>query len=429
MKYTLSAQKLFRRELLVRHGMRFDETLRTGEDALFTLEAYLRADGVSVVADYDCYYLVGREDGKHVTKSGGYEPRFASARALMELIARHVPPGRKRDLLMLRPFVVTLLPQFGPVLLRQSEEVLRRKMALAAPLMAAYWTPGVARRLKTAERLRLTCVALGRPDVLRDVVAFLQAGAAPARVRRWGLRYEAYPHFRDRAAGIPDSAYRLRGSVPLRALPRRAAGRVARRLGLRGPPRGGPCGHGPVEGPGAGASETRAAPRVLRGAGGAAVRRRPRGGPEQGAPAVRAAADGPGRADGSGWCCLRRRRAASGPPSAGLGPPAAAPCARRRGARGSPGRLGRTGLSPSQATRAPHGSTRHEQRRFGQVRGAVGPLGGTGRCSGHVHRAAEPRGGGLVRKTCVRSPRGVVGHRDTGWRSWRGHVDSSRTRQ
>jgi glycosyltransferase involved in cell wall biosynthesis len=51
-KFTLSAQKLFRRALLDRHGMRFDESLWTGEDALFTMEAYLRADGVSVVADY-----------------------------------------------------------------------------------------------------------------------------------------------------------------------------------------------------------------------------------------------------------------------------------------------------------------------------------------------------------------------------------------
>ena len=88
---TLSAQKLFRRELLTRHGMRFDESLWTGEDALFTMEAYLRADGVSVIADYTCYYLVGRDDGKHVTKSGGYELRFDSARALMHLIAEHVP--------------------------------------------------------------------------------------------------------------------------------------------------------------------------------------------------------------------------------------------------------------------------------------------------------------------------------------------------
>ncbi|MEU1500136.1 glycosyltransferase family 2 protein, partial [Streptomyces sp. NPDC005732] len=63
-KFTLSAQKLFRRAFLERHSMRFDESLWTGEDALFTMEAYLRADGVSVLADYTCYYLVGREDGK-----------------------------------------------------------------------------------------------------------------------------------------------------------------------------------------------------------------------------------------------------------------------------------------------------------------------------------------------------------------------------
>ncbi|WP_175407491.1 glycosyltransferase family A protein [Streptomyces sp. TRM64462] len=238
-KYTLSAQKLFRRELLVRHGMRFDESLRTGEDALFTLEAYLRGSGVSVVADHVCYYLVGREDGKHVTKGGGYAMRFDSARALMELIARHVPKGRRRDLLMLRPFVVTLLPQFGPVLLRQPEQVLRHKMELAAPLMAAYWTPGVARRLRTEDRLRLTCVALNKPDALRDVVAFLQAGTPPDRVRRRGRRYAAYPYFRNPAAGIPDTAYELREAAWARTLPGRAARRlmrVARRTAATGEP-------------------------------------------------------------------------------------------------------------------------------------------------------------------------------------------------
>src|SRR6478735_5245613 len=80
-KFTLSAQKLFRRDLLVRLGMTFDESLKTGEDALFTMEAYLRGNGVSVVADYTCYYLVGRDDGKHVTKSGSYVLRFDSAGA------------------------------------------------------------------------------------------------------------------------------------------------------------------------------------------------------------------------------------------------------------------------------------------------------------------------------------------------------------
>jgi glycosyltransferase involved in cell wall biosynthesis len=208
-KFTLSAQKLFRRELLERHGMRFDESLWTGEDALFTMEAYLRADGVSVVADYPCYYLVGREDGKHVTKSGSYTLRFDSARALMNLIAEMVPAGPKRDTLMIRPFLITLLPQFGPKYLKDSEEVRRHKFELAKPLMDAYWTPEVARRLRVHERLRLHLVAIGRPELLKDVVEFVKAKRqAAAILEKRGTRvYLVYPHFRSREAGLPDSLY------------------------------------------------------------------------------------------------------------------------------------------------------------------------------------------------------------------------------
>ncbi|WP_328538775.1 glycosyltransferase family 2 protein [Streptomyces sp. NBC_00344] len=218
-KFTLSAQKLFRRELLVRLGMEFDEGLRTGEDALFTMEAYLRGNGVSIVADYTCYYLVGRDDGKHVTKSGSYVLRFDSARALMGLIAEHVEPGKRRDQLMMRPFLVTLLPQFGPGFLKQSAAVKKRRMELAAPLMAAHWNPGVADRLKPAERLRLHCIAMGRVDLLTEVLAFLKAGREPERVGMGllgGTHHLAYPFFRDREAGIPDHVYAVRGEVSLR---------------------------------------------------------------------------------------------------------------------------------------------------------------------------------------------------------------------
>ncbi|MGW1158080.1 glycosyltransferase family 2 protein [Streptomyces sp. NPDC002513] len=205
-KFTLSAQKLFRHELLTRHGMRFDESLKTGEDALFTMEAYLRADGISVISDYVCYYLVGRDDGKHVTKSGGYSLRFDSARALMRLIAEMVPAGPRRDSLMLRPYLITLLPQFGPVFLTDSEEVRADKLRLAEPLMDAYWHEGIARRLKVNERLRLHLVARGRADLLVDVVRFLKAKKAPTAHLDPRARavYLAYPHFRDRAAGLPD---------------------------------------------------------------------------------------------------------------------------------------------------------------------------------------------------------------------------------
>ncbi|MFR0352563.1 glycosyltransferase family 2 protein [Streptomyces sediminimaris] len=208
-KFTLSAQKLFRRALLERHGMRFDESLWTGEDALFTMEAYLRADGVSVLADHTCYYLVGRDDGKHVTKSGSYTLRFDSARALMNLIAEHVPAGARRDALLVRPFLVTLLPQFGAKYLRDGETVRRHKFELAKPLMEEFWSEGVARRLKVEERLRLHLVAEDEPELLKEVVEFVRAGKQPPAVleRRGRRLYLAYPYFRDTSAAVPDTMY------------------------------------------------------------------------------------------------------------------------------------------------------------------------------------------------------------------------------
>ena len=208
-KFTLSAQKLFRRALLERHSMRFDESLWTGEDALFTMEAYLRADGVSVIADHVCYYLVGRADGKHVTKMGSHTLRFDSARALMNLIADMVPAGARRDALMVRPFLVTLLPQFGPRFLTDSEAVRREKLDLARPLTDTHWTDEVAHRLRVHERLRLHLVAAGRSDLLVEVLEFMRSGRTPEPVLEKGGRrvYLAYPFFRDPSVGLPDSLF------------------------------------------------------------------------------------------------------------------------------------------------------------------------------------------------------------------------------
>ncbi|GGT61499.1 glycosyltransferase family 2 protein [Streptomyces purpureus] len=209
-KFTLSAQKLFRRDLLVRHGLRFDTSMRFGEDAPFTMEAYLRADGVSVLADYTCYYLVGREDGNHVRKGTTIPARIESGHLLADLIAAHVPAGDRRDLLMIRPFASTLLPLLGPIMLGQSPEERQRTLDLAAPMLAAYWTEGIGRRLKVDERLRLTAAALGRLDLIMDVLTFQKAGTPPEVTVRDGRRHLAYPHFGAGLDGFPDELYAMR---------------------------------------------------------------------------------------------------------------------------------------------------------------------------------------------------------------------------
>ncbi|WP_251020097.1 glycosyltransferase family 2 protein [Streptomyces sp. ISL-98] len=241
-KFTLSAEKLFRRELLERHSMRFDQQLYTGEDARFTLEAYVRSAGVSIVADYTCLYIVRRDDGKHITQSGSYAMRFDSATALMDLIAKFFPPGEKRDELMIRPFVITLLPQFDPRWLKLKTATRQHKMELAKPLMDKYWSPGVARRLKVPERLRMHYVAEGRADLLADHLEFMRSKAVPDIVRRGsaGKPYLAYPHFGDKAAGVPDEMFAVtvaewvggvRITVPKGARPKVSfARRVVRKL-------------------------------------------------------------------------------------------------------------------------------------------------------------------------------------------------------
>ncbi|MGW7052740.1 glycosyltransferase family 2 protein [Streptomyces sp. NPDC054887] len=208
-KFTLSAEKLFRRELLEKHRMRFDQQLYTGEDARFTLEAYVRSSGVSIVADYVCLYIVRRDDGKHITQSGSYEMRFDSATALMDLIADFFPPGDQRDELMIRPFVITLLPQFDHRWLKGKPATRQHKLDLAQPLTDKYWTLGVARRLKVPERLRMHYVAEGRADLLAEHLTFLQEKKVPEVVRkgRQGKPYLAYPHFGDKKAGVPDEMF------------------------------------------------------------------------------------------------------------------------------------------------------------------------------------------------------------------------------
>ncbi|MGW0559767.1 glycosyltransferase family 2 protein [Streptomyces sp. NPDC003016] len=246
-KMTLSAEKLFRRALLEKHKLRFDQQLYTGEDARFTLEAYVRSAGVSVIADYVCLYIVRRDDGKHITQSGSYAMRFDSAKALMDLIAELYPPGEKRDELMIRPFVITLLPQFDHRWLKTEAGTRQDKLDLARPLMEKYWTPGVARRLKVPERLRMHYVAEGRADLLEDHLEFLQEKKVPEVIRKGaeGKPYLAYPHFEDEAAGVPAEMFAVtvsewvdgvrvtapRGTVPQRAVPRPSfARRVVRKL-------------------------------------------------------------------------------------------------------------------------------------------------------------------------------------------------------
>lgn len=170
---TMSAEKLFRRDMLERFGIRFKEDMHHGEDTCFTLESYVRADGISIVSGYPCLYILGRSDGGNLTSTGSTEGGFLAARAQLNLIAGLVPPGEKQDILLVRPFRLKVLKKFGPRLRKEPEHVWEQCLDLAVPLVEEFMTPGVWQKLRADERLRMHLLAERRSDLLKDVVRMM----------------------------------------------------------------------------------------------------------------------------------------------------------------------------------------------------------------------------------------------------------------
>ncbi len=183
----LTCFKLFRRELLTRHRIRFDESLRVGEDIIFSVHAYCHAQTISVVADHDCYHLMARPDGSSIMQEPGSRDPLAwlrMIRAPIELMIRHVPAGPLRDHLLRRHFRFDILGQLGAPFLT-ADAAVRRVIAQEVSGMCATWlTDGVLERLRPIDRLR--AASLGDVDRL---VRLARVETAALRRRLTGLAW------------------------------------------------------------------------------------------------------------------------------------------------------------------------------------------------------------------------------------------------
>lgn len=66
--YTLSPTKFYRTALLREHNIYFPEDLKSAEDQLFTMKAYIHADNIATLADRSYYYATKRE-GEHMSSA------------------------------------------------------------------------------------------------------------------------------------------------------------------------------------------------------------------------------------------------------------------------------------------------------------------------------------------------------------------------
>ncbi|WBB62954.1 glycosyltransferase family 2 protein [Streptomyces sp. WMMC500] len=216
--WTLNPMKLFRRELVEQHKLRFRPELKVGQDQPFTSAAYLHADGISVIGDYECVYWVKRDDGGNNTSvTKGTAPRIRFMRAMFELVGEHVPDGPRRDHLLARHYSIDLPHTIRQ--LRREKNAGDRQTAFQdmREMFAQWYTEGAAARLSVIERLLMELVRRGDLDDLIAASKYhRKLGDLDAEhLVENGRVYARYPFFRDPARNIPDGFYDVTDELPV----------------------------------------------------------------------------------------------------------------------------------------------------------------------------------------------------------------------
>ena len=214
--WSLTPSKLFRHTLVRERRLRFREELPVYSDGPFVLEAYFLARRISVLADYDYYYLVARPDAGNITYSSRLVDRLSGIAAGVEVTVRHTAPGPDRDLVNDRHLRGDLANLFRAEFLELSRAEQERLCAEARPLLAAHLTDRIRARCTEAQRLRLHCVAHGLVEELIALVGYeLRHERTPGALAVTGAAWVPGP---GRAPSLE-----LRAAQPLRLPGLRAA--------------------------------------------------------------------------------------------------------------------------------------------------------------------------------------------------------------
>ena len=198
---------LFRRSLIIDHGLRFPVHIRIREDQHFVAACYLAASTVSVVADYDCYYSVRRKNGTNITAEQlPFATILSQAEGTVAIIRERASP-EVRPRMMLRYIRRDLLWPFGRKFLLTPSDEQAEILRLAAPYAADWATDDVVALLSVPERLRIAAVQSGRMDHLLEVIEWDVNGAHARVLSDAGRHFLDAPGFRLEGLDLPDDLF------------------------------------------------------------------------------------------------------------------------------------------------------------------------------------------------------------------------------
>ncbi|WP_234389113.1 glycosyltransferase family 2 protein [Streptomyces sp. AS58] len=210
--WTLNPMKLFRRELLERHKLRFPTDLSIGEDQMFVGAAYLHAAGISVLADYDCLFWRLREDENNITvRTKGSQPRLQYLPRVVDMVLENVPPGPGRDHLAHRHLTIAVQQIVRNQLVHEDRVTQHKTLQRLAEILEPLWHDGMNQRLPAIDRLRIHLVRHHMLNELLELVDFettlAESSVATPVLVEDGRALARYPFLRDSACAVPDICY------------------------------------------------------------------------------------------------------------------------------------------------------------------------------------------------------------------------------
>ncbi|WP_302852299.1 glycosyltransferase [Streptomyces sp. TRM64462] len=213
--FTLANTKLFRRDLVEEHKLRFPEDLPVGSDQPFTIEACVRAKKISVLADYTFYYAVKRGDASNITYRANHLSRLRCTERIMEHAAGLIEAGPQRDAVFKRHFTWELAKLIQDDFPSLDPATRTEVCAGIARLADAYFTDALRDSMDVKRRVRIALAQRGAVDELVRAIEDEAAHGAPPFLLEDGRAYLRYPGFRDPALGLPDRLFEVIGeSVP-----------------------------------------------------------------------------------------------------------------------------------------------------------------------------------------------------------------------
>ncbi|WP_405860811.1 glycosyltransferase family 2 protein [Streptomyces sp. NBC_01515] len=191
---SMSPHKMFRRAFVEEHGLQFPEGPWILEDLAFVSAAYLKAERISILADYPVYYWMKRDDGGNNTQHR-FNPKhgfWPNTRTVVRQFKEATPASDDIDALqnrlLHRLYHVEILSRTRePEILREDPAEQRQRFEAAREVALEEFPAAVREGLPPVSRLRATLLEAGDFDGAVTLAERVREVKARSEIRdlRW----------------------------------------------------------------------------------------------------------------------------------------------------------------------------------------------------------------------------------------------------